>query len=109
MKNKRVEIRVSDEELSQISDKAKKARMSRSNYLRQAANNQALVIIAEDELTKLTSELRHIGNNVNQIAVLANMGKIQCTSLDETKAAIEGIWGCIADIRKDLKEINGEV
>lgn len=103
-KNRRIELRVSEEEFLQIDKNAKSAKMSRSKFLIQAALNQKLVIVGSTELKNLTSELRRIGINVNQITTLCNIGKISCVHIEDTNKEITKIWKAIESLRKDIKK-----
>lgn len=102
-------IRVSREDLQRIDARAKEVKMSRSKFLIQAALHQNVVVVGNDELRKLTAELRRIGININQIATLCNMGKIECVKLDNTNDAITKIWEGIDALRRDIKKINGNL
>lgn len=99
-------VRISRDDLQLIDAKAKEAKMSRSKFLIQAALNQRLVIIGNEELRNLTSELRRIGININQIATLCNMGKIECVHMENTNREITKIWEGIEHLRKDVKNLN---
>ena len=57
-------------------------------YVRAAALRHRVVVIAGG-VQELTHELKGIGRNVNQLVVLANMGKIKDVYLGETMEA----WG----------------
>lgn len=102
-------VRISREDLKLIDAKAREAKMSRSKFLIQAALNQNVVVVGNDELRKLTAELRRIGINVNQIATLCNMGKIKCVELNDTNNGITKVWESIDALRKDVKKINGKL
>ncbi len=56
------------------------------------------------EIKEFTSELRHIGVNVNQIAILCNMGKLECVNLEETKEAITKAWKRTIQVKRGNKE-----
>lgn len=70
MRNKRIEIRVSEKELAVIESAAKESNMSVSEYLR-AGIGARRYKPSEDESTKiLTQQLSRIGNNLNQLVVI---------------------------------------
>ena len=85
MKNRRLEIRLTEDELYEIDNKAQKLRMSRSKFLLQSALHQKIITLDNTAIKQLTSELRKIGININQIAILCNMGKLQCIHIEDTK------------------------
>ena len=68
MKNRRLEIRLTEDELYEIDNKAQKLRMSRSKFLLQSALHQKIITLDNTAIKQLTSELRKIGININQIA-----------------------------------------
>jgi hypothetical protein len=43
-------------------------------------------------LTGIDEELNAIGNNLNQLTRLANMGKIACVDLSDTRKEVAKIW-----------------
>ena len=67
-------VRISDDELELIDEKARQLRMTRSKYVIQSALHQKIITLDNTAIKQLTSELRKIGINVNQIAILCNMG-----------------------------------
>lgn len=78
-------VRISDDELELIDEKARQLRMTRSKYVIQSALHQKIITLDNTAIKQLTSELRKIGINVNQIAILCNMGKLQCVHIEDTK------------------------
>ena len=80
-----VTIRVTPEEKAAINRKVKQARMSLTDYLVTAAQSTQ-IFVAEDLKPALT-ELKRIGNNLNQIAMKINAGAFQSYNFDEV---IEG-------------------
>ena len=85
-KEKRITLRVTPEQYETIQAKAEAAHMSTGAYVRAAALRHRVVVI--DGLKECTHELKGIGRNVNQLVVLANMGKIQEVRLGETLEAL---------------------
>lgn len=67
-------IRISSENLDEIRRRAKQARMSQSDYVVRCCLGKPVVVI--DALREFLSELRAIGNNLNRLVVLANIGNI---------------------------------
>ncbi len=97
-KEKRITLRVTPEQYETIRAKAELAHMSTGAYVRAAALRHRVVVI--DGLKELTHELKGIGRNVNQLVVLANMGKIREVRLGETMEALGGIY-------QQLRELTG--
>ena len=81
-KEKRITLRVTPEQYETIQAKAETAQMSTGAYVRAAALRHRVVVI--DGRGSLPMSLKGIGRNINQLVVLANMGKIREVRLGET-------------------------
>ena len=79
-KNKQFSIRISEQDLNAIRRKAAQARMTQSDYVTACCLGKHIVIL--DGLKEVLRQQKAIGNNLNQLAVLANMGKVQFANLD---------------------------
>lgn len=92
-RNKSIPIRVTEEELKQIDKKAAKARLSRTDYLINCALGKEITLI--EDIKPLLTEMRRIGNNLNQQTKLTNMGKINAVNLEDTLAALDRMYQVI--------------
>ena len=79
-KNKQFSIRISAQDLETIRRKAAQAHMTQSDYVTACCLGKRIVIL--DRLKEVLRQQKAIGNNLNQLAVLANMGKVQFANLD---------------------------
>ncbi len=79
-KNKQFSIRISEQDLNAIRRKAAQARMTQSDYVTACCLGKRIVIL--DGLREVLRQQKAIGNNLNQLTVLANMGKVQFANLD---------------------------
>ena len=79
-KDKQFSIRIAAQDLETIRRKAAQAHMSQSDYVTACCLGKRIVIL--DGLKEVLRQQKAIGNNLNQLAVLANMGKVQFASLD---------------------------
>ena len=79
-KNKQFSIRISAQDLETIRRKAAQAHMTQSDYVTACCLGKRIVIL--DGLKDVLRQQKAIGNNLNQLAVLANMGKVQFANLD---------------------------
>ena len=79
-KNKQFSIRISTQDLETIRGKAAQAHMSQSDYVTSCCLGKRIVIL--NGLKEVLRQQKAIGNNLNQLAVLANMGKVQFANLD---------------------------
>ena len=92
-RNKSIPIRVTEDELQQIDKKAAKAILSRTDYLINCALGKEITLI--EDIKPLLTEMRRIGNNLNQQTKLANMGKINAVNLEETLTALDKMYQVI--------------
>jgi hypothetical protein len=79
-KDRQFSIRISSQDLETIHQKAAQAHMSQSDYVTACCLGKRIVIL--DGLKEVLRQQKAIGNNLNQLAVLANMGKVQFANLD---------------------------
>ena len=98
MKSKRINLRVSDETDTLIRAKAKKANMTITDYIIKSTTSKK--IANYDGLKELTTQVKKLGNNLNQLLILARQGKIQVVYLNETQADL-------AKIHDELSKISG--
>ncbi len=61
-------------------EKAAQAHMTQSDYVTTCCIGKRIVIL--DGLKEVLRQQKAIGNNFNQLTVLANMGKVQFANLD---------------------------
>ena len=83
-------VRLTEEEKAHIVNMAKKANLSKTDYIVELS--KLVPIVVPENVKPLLIELRRIGNNINQIATRANMDIYQ-------RENFEGI-------RNELKKIN---
>lgn len=97
-KDKKFSIRISESDLETIKKKAKQANLSQGEYVTRCCLGRQVVVI--DGLKELAKELRSAGNNLNQLTVLANMGRIQTVDLESTARELASISADIRDIQE---------
>ena len=88
-KNKQFSIRISEQDLETIRRKAAQAHKTQSDYVTACCLGKRIVIM--DGLKEVLRQQKAIGNNLNQLAVLANMGKVQFVNLDAAAQAFAKI------------------
>lgn len=96
MKDTTFSIRISSDDLNIIKEKARQARLSQSDYVTRCCLGKQVVVV--EDLKEVLKQQRAIGNNLNQLTLLANMGRISVANLEE--AARE-----LAKISDTLREI----
>ena len=95
MKIKRFNFRVSDTMDALIREKAKSAGMSITDYIILCAINKK--VINYDGLKELTTQVKKLGNNVNQLLILSRQGKIKTVNLTATQIELKKIYDLLAD------------
>ena len=79
-KDKRFSIRISEPDLETIRRKAAQAHMTQSDYVTSCCLGKKIIIL--DGLKEVLRQQKAIGNNLNQLTVLVNIGKVQFANLD---------------------------
>ena len=89
-------IRIASGDLDTIRKKARQARLSQSDYVTRCCLGRQVVVI--EDLKEVAKQLRGIGNNLNRLTMLANMGRVEITNLD-------GLTQELANVSAVLREI----
>lgn len=86
-------IRVSDRELTLIQSKLTKSGLTLREFFMQCVQNKEIVV--KEGGREVVSELKRLGNNLNQLTYLANAGRISdCTS------GLNGIYEELREVRR---------
>ena len=96
MKDTSFSIRIAQKDLETIREKAKFARLSQSDYVTRCCLGKKIVIV--DGAKELMTQLRAIGNNLNQLTILANLGRIQVVDLQESTAELAKIHAALREL-----------
>ncbi len=96
MKTKRLNFRISDETDAVIRDKAKAAKMSITDYVISAATQKE--IINFEGLSEVVTQIKRLGNNVNQLLILARQDRIRTVNLSETQEELKQIYKLLSAI-----------
>ena len=80
MKNRKLSIRISDEDLQKIHRKAEKSKLSVTDYVTKCCLGKQIFVI--DGLDEVLRQQKAVGNNLNQLATLCNMGKVKFVNLE---------------------------
>lgn len=74
-RNNEIKIRLYDDELNVLDERAKKCGLSREAYLRKLIVGVVPIEKPSVEWLSVIKNLRYLNNNINQIAVIANSTK----------------------------------
>ena len=91
-------IRISSDNLDAIKRKAKQARMSQSDYVTHCCLGRQVVVI--EDLKETAKQLRSIGNNLNRLTVLANMGRIDAANLDGMAQELASVSAALRELQE---------
>lgn len=98
-----MKFRATEEEAADIRRKASAAGMNVSRFLRTAAVNGKVVLYNTADIYGLRSDLRRIGTNINQIAMVANSNKsVYLSDVRELRKQFNEMSGSIAEHLKPL-------
>lgn len=110
IRNERIRIRVSEKEKHAITKRAKRARVSSSEFIRNAAENSEVVVIDVKPIERCLNELRRQGVNLNRLTYLANTGKmadVDTETLEETLRSMREAYTTVTEflisIRKEFE------
>ena len=98
-KNKQFSIRISEQDLETIRRKAAQAHMTQSDYVTSCCLGKKIIIL--DGLKEVLRQQKAIGNNLNQLAVLANMGKVPFTNLDSAVQEFSKINTSLRELQEE--------
>ena len=96
MKTKRFNFRGSDTMDALIRKKAADAGMSITDYIILCAIDKK--VINYDGLRELTTQVKKLGNNVNQLLILSRQGRINTVSLSETQDELKRIYESLSSV-----------
>ena len=91
-------IRIASRDLDTIKKKAKQSRLSQSEYVTRCCLGRQVVVI--EDLEEVAKQLRAIGNNLNQLTALSNMGRVTVTNLDGMTRELAGISAALREIQE---------
>ena len=101
-RGKQIKFWSNEQELQQIKEKVEKSKLSQQYYLLKCALNKEIIVI--DDIKELVTELKRIGNNLNQLTRaihtgdLPNIGEVEKMNKD-----LEIVWN---EVIKALRKVN---
>lgn len=103
-RNKTIQFRVSDAEERLIRNKAEKSGLKMSEYIRKSAMSDKFIVADNASLYRLNSNIRMIGNNVNQIARVANTcNSVTAKDISDLQIHIKKVDDLVSDYIAGLK------
>ena len=93
--------RVTSEQRKIIEEKAYSSYRTPSMYLRDCALDKKIIVV--NGVDELTSELRKIGNNLNQLTRAVNAGFAYEVDLRETREEVARIWQSLNSLTREVR------
>ena len=90
IKDTEINIRMSNKQKNIIQALAMKSKLSMSEYMIRSSINAKIIVEADN--SEYITELRRIGNNINQITRKVNQGIVKETNLLEVKQELNKLW-----------------
>ena len=98
-----MKFRATEEEAAEIRRKTAAAGMNVSRFLRTSAVKSQVVLYNTADVFGLRSEIKKIGNNINQIAMVANSNRsVYLSDVRELRKQLNEMSGSIAEHLKPL-------
>ncbi len=96
-----ISTRVTPKQREIIEEKAYSSYRTPSMYLRDCALDKKIVVI--NGVDELTTELRKIGNNLNQLTRAVNSGYAYEVDLRETREEVARIWQSLNSLLQEVR------
>lgn len=97
-RQKQLTVRFTDEEYAALKGKADIAGMKMEPFVRQLVEGCTIKPRPPDSYIRLSQQVAAIGNNLNQLAHIANAtGKVSDHSLQQAQRLMEEIWELLAE------------
>jgi hypothetical protein len=108
--DKRIEVRLTERELEELHDRAKKTKLSISRHLVKSGLSDGVILTAEDkeDIRQLRFELRKVGTNLNQVAYAFNAsirGEADAPTIAEINKSKKDIDEALATLLEFLKSL----
>jgi hypothetical protein len=89
-KSRKVTYRLTEKDFKRVEKNAKKANLNLSQYLEKLS--QEAQVLDFKELEEINYKLSKIGNNINQLTMLAHQGRIKTIDFTDFEKAFSGMW-----------------
>ena len=100
-KSERFTIHFTPSDKQTITSRARQYGMSMSSYLTACALDKDITVIGDkDSFDELVRQVKIIGNNINQLRMLAQFGKIDTVGLDEFTNELSAIGSQLESVIK---------
>ena len=95
-KQKQISCRVSDAVWGKLQKLKKDSSLTMTAIISKLIMGYDIKPLNTDELLRIYKELNHIGNNINQIAHIANCEKhLSADKINEADELMDKVWKCV--------------
>ncbi|MEG0361818.1 MAG: MobC family plasmid mobilization relaxosome protein [Longicatena sp.] len=101
MKNKVNVFKTTEIDFERIKNLAYEAGLTKTEFIIRSCLNKKIVHI--DDLKENYIQLKRIGNNINQLARLSNMGKLEIVNLDEVQQSLSLCLDTLVSIQERIQ------
>lgn len=105
-KDRKLSIRVSTNDLDSMKRKADQAKLSLTEYVTKCCLSKQIVRI--EGLDAVLKEQKAIGRNLNQLSVLANMGRLDAVNLTEVLDKFTQVQCSLQEMLERRRWSNGD-
>jgi len=100
-RNNQVKIYLSDDELKTLKKKIDKSELSQSDFIRDTLLEKRIVVFKDTQV--FITELKRIGNNINQLTRAVNMGQINCENeVEVLSREVNKLWQSLKSLKGDV-------
>lgn len=100
-RNKTIAIRCTDDEYRRVHRRAQEHKMKLSDYVLRCALGKKNIVA--EGLAEVVRQQKAIGNNLNQLARLANQGEINIIDLKRLADEYAAVTSIIAEVLREVK------
>ena len=97
-----IKITVTKRERELIKSKAQKGNLTVSAFVRKAALDMPVIVL--DGFKELVLELSRIGNNLNQLTVLAHLREITSVNLEHTNETLKSVLKEVISLKEKVNK-----
>lgn len=107
-KNRALKIRVTEEDLKIIEEKAQKRGMTKTELLVESVRKNNIIVVGRREFAECASELRKDGLKISQIKTLYNIGNLENDFIIELVESFNRLEASIRELLMTIREKNLE-
>lgn len=98
-RNKTITVRVTEKEKEYIMERVKKSKLNLTTFVVYSCVGTPIVV--REDMKPYLTELKRIGNNINQIATKINSGAFSSYNFEDVIEELEKIYDKISEIARN--------